>query len=57
MGARKHTTTSLVPSKLAGQWMLRGAPERDDRQVLTSGVVADFEFELDTRLTADESLR
>jgi len=36
---------------------LRGAAERDDRQMPTSGVVADSEIERDSGLTADEGLR
>ena len=36
---------------------LRYTLERDDGQVSASGVLADFKFECDSRLTADESLR
>ena len=37
--------------------MLRGALERDGRQMSTSAVEADSEMERDSGLTADESLR
>jgi hypothetical protein len=36
---------------------LRGAAERDDRQMSPPAVVADRELERDSGLTADESLR
>ena len=37
--------------------MLRGALERDNGQMSTSGVIADRDVERDSRLTADERLR
>jgi hypothetical protein len=35
---------------------LRGAPERDDWQVLPSCEAPDFDFEPNSRVTADENL-
>ena len=37
--------------------VLRDAPERDDRKVLTSSEVADVKLERDSAPTPDESLR
>ena len=57
MSARERTPASLAADKLVGFDELRHALESDDGQMASSGVVANFDIESDSRLTADENLR
>ena len=58
--ARQDVRRRASPSAIWGmgsrQRGLSRSRKRDDGQVLTSGVVADFEFELDPWLSANEDL-
>src|SRR6266571_5006739 len=55
-GHREVVEATRHPGRARGS-VLRGALERDDGQMSTSGVIADRDVERDSRLTADERLR
>ncbi len=54
---RDETSVSLSMADQGEQMDLGGALERDDRQMSASGMVADSEFERDSWLAADQSMR
>ena len=56
-GKKRRTKASLGVKKSSRGEPLRYTLERDDGQVSASDVLAEFKFECDSRLTADESLR
>src|SRR5712692_12126081 len=53
----RQTSPWATQGQVAGGSVLRGALERDGREMSTSAVEADSEMERDSGLTADESLR